>query len=262
LDYANEVLPSFPRDGVHPWLKQNRQFVGNETAIRRVAAETSGVDDGVGRIMDTLDRLGLTKNTLVVYTADQGWVGGQNGLWGMSDHCRPTAAFDGMMHVPFIVRRPGRVKVGTSDLLVGGYDLMPTLLGALGVSHAEATNPSSPGLDLSKALAGEAPAATHDATFFEMETTRAIRTSEWKYIHRPDGPFELYDLANDPSEKANLFGQPGHDETIASLRKRLDAFFAKYADPRYDLYHDGGSKTHLLTRPMQKRLVPGARGDF
>ncbi len=154
--YANEFLPSFPRDGIHPWLQGNKKFVGDETAIRRVAAETSGVDDGVGTIVATLEKLGQTNDTLVVYTADQGWVGGQNGLWGMSDHTRPTAAFDGMMHIPLIVRQPGRVNVGTSDDLVSGYDLMPTLLGELGLSDRDQLNPQSPGIDVSPTLAREA----------------------------------------------------------------------------------------------------------
>jgi len=253
--YANEFLPSFPRDGIHPWLKGNRKFVGDETAIRRVAAETSGVDDGVGAIVSTLEQQGLTNDTLVVYTADQGWVGGQNGLWGMSDHTRPTAAFDGMMHVPLIVRRPGHVAVGTSDNLVSGYDLMPTILGELGLEAPETLNAQSPGIDISPILHGESIEG-HDAVFFEMETTRVIRTPSWKYIHRPDGPFELYDLDNDPNERVNLYGQPGHDERIASLRKRLETFFNEHADPKYDLYHGGGSKTHLLTDPNKKRIIP------
>jgi arylsulfatase A-like enzyme len=253
--YANAFLPSFPRDGVHPWLNANRKFIGNETAIRRVAAETSGVDDGVGEIVTALETLGLTQKTVVVYTADQGWVGGQNGLWGMSDHTRPTAAFDGMMHIPLIVRQPGQIAAGTSDALLSGYDLMPTLLGYIGLAGEEHCNPTSPGLDLSPVVRGEM-AEGHEAVFFEMETTRVIRTPSWKYIHRPDGPFELYDLEHDPGERVNLFGQPGHEERVATLRTRLEAFFADHADPRYDLYHGGGSKTHLLTRPQAKRIVP------
>ncbi len=91
-----------------------------------------------------------------------------------------------------------------------------------------------------------------------METTRVIRTAAWKYIHRPDGPFELYDLEHDPNERVNLYGQPGYDEQTESLRTRLQAFFDKHADPKYDLYHGGGSKTHLLTKPEKKRIVPAA----
>lgn len=254
--YANAFLPSFPRDAAHPWLHANRAFVGDETAIRRVAAETSGVDDGVGEVAAALDRLGLTSNTLVVYTADQGWLGGQNGLWGMADHTRPLTAFDGMMRVPLIVRQPGKIEAGaTSDMLVSGYDLMPTLLGMLGQGAATPAEPRSPGQDLSPVLRGVA-AAPRDAVFYEMETTRAIRTARWKYVHRPEGPYELYDLDADPGERVNLYGQPGHEAIRDELRRKLDAFFAEHADPRYDLYRGGGSKTHLLTRRGAARLVP------
>ena len=127
--YANAPLLSFPRDGMHPWLHDNKAFLNNVHAMRRVATETSGVDDGVGSVLDALDRLDLTDNTIVIYTADQGWVGGQNGLWGMSDHTRPHSAFDGMMHIPLIVRHPKHIVAGsTSERMVSGYDLMPTLL--------------------------------------------------------------------------------------------------------------------------------------
>lgn len=253
-EYAGATLLSFPRDGVHPWLRDNRAFLNDDGAIRRVATEISGVDDGVGRVLEALERLGLADETIVVYTADQGWVGGQNGLWGMSDHTRPLSAFDGMMHVPLIVRHPGHVAAGsTSDRLVSGYDLMPTLLACLGLGDRMPDQPRSPGRDFSPVLRGET-IAWDDVVFFEQENVRAIRTDRWKYVHRhPSGPFELYDLANDPGEKVNLHGQPGWDSTRDELRRRLDAFFDQHADPKYDLYHGGGSKTRLLTRPGPRR---------
>ena len=252
-EYADEPLLSFPRDGVHPWLRTNRAHLNNVAAMRRVATETSGVDDGVGTVLAALDRLGLADDTLVIYSADQGWVGGQNGLWGMSDHTRPLSAFDGMMHIPLIVRHPGRVPAGSiSELMVSGYDVMPSLLNHLGLGGRMADEPKSPGRDFSPALRGE-PVGWDDVVFFENEDVRAIRTSGWKYIHRhPDGPFELYDLADDPGEKVNLYGQPGREPIRDELRGRLDAFFRDHADPKYDLYHGGGSKTHLLSRPKRR----------
>src|SRR5262249_15604159 len=90
--YSDKPLFSFPRDAMHPWLFNNKAFLNNPISIRRVAAETSGVDDGVGEIMATLKRLDLDRDTLVVYAGDQGWMGGQNGFWGMGDHTRPTGA--------------------------------------------------------------------------------------------------------------------------------------------------------------------------
>ena len=118
---------------MHPWHFNNKEFLNNPTAIRRVAAETSGVDDGVGAVMATLQRLGLDDNTLVVYAGDQGWMGGQNGIWGMGDHTRPVGAHELMMHIPLIFRQPGRIAAGrTSDLIVSNYDFLPTVLAYLG----------------------------------------------------------------------------------------------------------------------------------
>ena len=87
--YSDKELKSFPRESTHPWLRANREYINNLTAIRRYAAEISGVDDGVGRVIDTLKRLGLDENTLVIFTADQGLCGGHHGMWGMGDHSRP-----------------------------------------------------------------------------------------------------------------------------------------------------------------------------
>jgi arylsulfatase A-like enzyme len=257
--YADEPLLSFPRDGIHPWLEANRKFIGNLTAIRRVAAETSGVDDGVGTILQALDRLKLAEDTIVIYTADQGWLGGQNGVWGMSDHSRPSTAYDGQMHIPLIVRHPNHVPAGkTSDLMVSGYDLMPTLLGYLGLADKRPARPKLPGREFGRVLRGEGM-PWENVVYFEQEVVRVVRTPRWKYIHRhPDGPYELYDLESDPTEKVNLYGQPGHDATRNDLRQKLEAFFRKYADPKYDLYHGGGSKTHLLSRPRAAKVGAGA----
>jgi arylsulfatase A-like enzyme len=252
-EYADEPMLSFPRGVMHPWQTANKAFHNNAVAMRRVATETSGVDDGVGTVLATLDRLGLADDTVVIYTADQGWVGGQHGLWGMSDHTRPLAAFDGMMHIPLIVRHPGHVAAGsTSDLMVSGYDIMPSLLHYLGLGDRIAREPNPPGRDVSPAWRGKS-IAWDDVVFFETENVRVIRTADWKYIHRhPDGPFELYDLKGDPGERVNLYGQPGREAIRDELRARLEAFFRDHADPKYDLYHGGGSKTHLLSRPARR----------
>ena len=78
---------------------------------------------------------------------------------------------------------------------------------------------------------------------------RRVESAEWKYIHRfPDGPEELYDLQNDPGERRNVIGQPAQAALQGELRKRLDSFFDRYADPQYDLKGGGKSKVPLLSR--------------
>lgn len=252
--YADKALLSFHRDAMHPWLFNNKDYLNNLVSIRRVAAETSGVDDGVGAVMAALEELGLEENTLVVYAADQGWMGGTNGLWGMGDHTRPLSAFDRMMHVPLIFRQPAAIPSGSqSDLLVSNYDFLPTVLNYLGFSkEVDRLEPRSPGRDFSPALRGEAIDWDH-AVYYEMEYTRAIRTADWKYVHRPEGPYELYDLQNDPYEKVNLYGQPVHADQQKQLQQRLEAFFDETAEPKYDLYRGGGSKATLLSDRAPRR---------
>lgn len=255
--YRDKHFKSFPVDTMHPWQDANKFFHNTQTAMERCAAETSGVDDGVGEIMDTLKRLNLDEETLVIYSADQGWMGGQNGLWGMGDHTQPVTAFELMMQIPLIFRHPGRIAAGeTNDRIVSNYDFMPSLLSYLGLADRMPQQPLSPGRDFSPMLAGSAaPGAAaiagdwDDTIFYEMETCRAIRGERWKYVSRfPNGPYELYDMQNDPQERLNLYGQPGMETIRAEMAERLDAFFNRYADPKYDIWKGGGSKAKRHTK--------------
>lgn len=245
--FADKQLPSFTRAKMHPWMFNNKAYLNNIVSIRRYAAELAAVDDGVGTIMETLEKNGLTENTLVIFCADQGWMGGQNGIWGMGDHTRPLTAFDEMMHVPLIFCHKGKIVSGSvSDLMVGNYDFMPTVLSYLGLASPENLNSNSPGKDFSATFQNK-EIDWQNEIFYEMENLRCIRTEDWKYIHRfPDGPHELYHLKNDPWEKVNLYGQPLTVEIQEQLKTKLDAYFEKYADPEYDLWKGGRSKPRLL----------------
>lgn len=256
--YADQELPSFPRGPVHPWLTATRNLINNPVAMRRYAAEISAVDDGVGEIVGTLKRLGLEENTLVVFTADQGLAGGQGGLWGMGDHTRPLTLYDPTLHIPLIFSQPGRLPAGRRLAnMASNYDFSPTLLAYLGIEEKEAAGPRSPGHSLVPLLEGR-EVAWDDVTFHEFENARAVRTRKWKYIERiHEGPNELYDLERDPGERKNLVDDPAHAADRQALKARLDGFFARYADPKWDLWHGGKSKSGLSTA----KLFPGAAGE-
>ena len=280
--YADKEIASFPREAVHPWQYNNRDYANNPVSIRRVATEVSGVDDGVGRVLETLERLGLDDNTLVLFLADQGWAGGHGGYFGMGDHTRPLTATDEMMRIPMIWRHPKRIAQGRkTDLMVSNYDVMPTLLSYLDLkrsasvsgdastgdsasatgdsangaddsakaSGTEAKQPQSPGRDFSRALRGAAIDDWDDAVYYEFENLRCIRTPQWKYVHRhPNGPHELYDLQADPKESVNLVTANNgvaatYKATRRALKTRLDKFYAQYASPQYDMWNGGGSQT-------------------
>lgn len=246
--YANEWLPSFPRDTMHPWQDANKPYHNNLTSIRRVAAETSAVDDGVGEILAALKENGFEENTLVVYAADQGWMGGQNGFFGMGDHTKPIAAHDLMMQIPLIFRQPGAVTTGTSDLLVSNYDFLPSVLDQLGLGHRLPEEANLPGRSFASVLKDE-PVEWTNEMIYEMEGCRSYRDDRWKIVLRrfPDGPSELYDLQHDPQERFNLFGQAELAAKQAEMIAKLEAKFATYADPQYDLWKGGRSKAKLHT---------------
>jgi len=244
--YRDHHFLSFPVDTMHPWQFANKNFHNTQTAMERTACEVCGVDDGVGEVMATIKRLGLDDNTLVVYAADQGWMGGQNGMWGMGDHFRPIGAHGLMMQIPLIFRQPGKIQAGkTNDLLVSNYDFLPSVLAYLGLANKVPSQPKLPGRDFSPVLTGKT-IDWENVIYYEMETVRAIRDDGWKFVARhPNGPNELYDMKRDPQERVNLFGQAVDAAKQAEMARRLDEFFAKYADPQYDIWHGGRSKARL-----------------
>ena len=246
--YADKPMDSFPREKVNPWLVGNRPMVNNVKSMRSYAAAVSGVDDGIGRVMATLQRLHLDTNTLVVFAADQGLNAGHSGYWGMGDHSRPINTCEATVRIPLIFRQPGQIPAGkTSSLMVANYDFLPTVLEYLGLRDHTPTSPPLPGKSLARALRGET-IEWDDAIYHDFENTRMIRTPGWKLTLRyPYGPDELYDMAKDPEEKVNLIHAANAATVKKQLQSRLKAFFARYADPKYDRWKGGATKgTEIL----------------
>ncbi len=246
--YAQATLPSFPRLPAHPWNHNYGGRIGDLQAIRKYAAEVSGIDDGVGRVMATLEELQLDENTLVIFTADQGMSGGQSGFWGMGDHTRPLTAFDWTTHIPLIFRYPNHVPGGQrADQLVSNVDFMPSMLDYLGLDWRNAEQVKSPGRSFADLLRGKEILGWDDTVYYEFENVRAIRTNHWKYIERfGQEPNELYDLTTDPEELRNLVDAPARAEVKDELAARLHEYFARVADPKWDLWTGGSSKTGLI----------------
>ena len=167
-------------------------------------------------------------------------------MWGMGDHFRPIGAHELMMQIPLIFRQPGKIGAGqTSDLLVSNYDFLPSVLTYLGLADKIPTQPKLPGRDFSAVLQGKS-IEWNNVIHYEMETVRAIRDDDWKYVARhPNGPNELYDKRRDPQERFNLYGQAAQAAKQEEMARRLNEFFAKYADPQYDIWKGGRSKARL-----------------
>jgi arylsulfatase A-like enzyme len=254
--YADQELPSFPRRSPHPWNHNYAARIGDLQAIRKYAAEISGIDDGVGRVLETLKQLDLDEKTLVIFTADQGMSGGHSGFWGMGDHTRPLTAFDWTTYIPLIFRYPGQVPAGRrADLLVSNVDFLPSMLDYLGLTGSGRSQVPSPGRSFAEALRGRPIRDWDNTVYYEFENVRAIRTDRWKYIERyRQEPNELYDLSADPEELNNLVDDPARADTRAELADRLHAYFARVADPRWDLWNGGSSKSGLITAKLFESL--------
>ena len=145
---------------------------------------------------------------------------------------------------------PGR----NSDILTSNYDLMLTLLSYVGLKDRIAQKPKSPGHDYAPLLRGDELDVWGNTVFYDFLNVRAIRTAEWKYIERQgkELPRELYNLTDDPGERNNLADQTAHAKTQRELREQLQAFFDRYADPKYDLWRGGKSK-HQSNFPFPTR---------
>lgn len=243
-EWAKNVrMPVDVVGGTYPWAAIDA--LNNQQAMNRIASEMTMLDDGVGNVLAALERSGLDKDTLVVFLSDQGSAYGQLGLWGNSSWGAPAPAYRANMQIPLIFRQPGRVPAGRrNSMLIDEFDLFPTLLEYLGLGDRQIAN--TPGRSFAPALTGK-DLDWDDTVFFEYIDTRVIQTRDWKYTKRfLAAPHELYDLARDPGETRNLADDPEFQSVRNELDTRLTAFFHRYADPRFDIWHGGTAKATLF----------------
>ena len=202
------------------------------------------LDDGVGQILDALERLGLRDNTIVAFCADHGDLSGEHNMIS-----KGSMFYDALTRVPLIVSCPGLVPEGVVDESMANLiDVVPTLLTLQGIEIPRSM--------YAPALPTVTEAPPRDATFSEYgaggpaftlehlnrlpEPTgrgavgrslqwreaegrrKMVRTREFKYVHDAMGDRdELYDLANDPWELQNVVNVPAHADVLAEMRLRL-----------------------------------------
>ncbi len=185
-------------------------------------ATVQSVDDSVGRVLAYLDRQGLTKNTMVVYTSDQGFFLGDHGLFDKRFMYEPS------LRMPFLVRWPDGIKARTrTDAMALNVDFAPTFLEAAGVKVPG----DMQGRSLLPILRGKTPADWRTSMYYRYyhdpgdHNTRqhyGVRTTTHKLIYFwTKDEWELYDLVRDPMEMNNLYGQPGHGAITATLKAEL-----------------------------------------
>lgn len=191
------------------------------------------IDDQIGRIMNTLEKSGMAKNTIVIFTSDHGDCMGDHGLWGKGPY-----HYDGVIRVPFIVSFPGKYKKNIEhDGPVEFIDIAPTILDMSGVPIPEGMVPPRPEApDAPKALPGRSLVSictgedteTDTEALVEMDEDylgfkmRTLVTKQYRLtIYGGEEYGELFDLKNDPDELINLWNNPEYKELIKELKLRL-----------------------------------------
>lgn len=207
--------------------------------LRGYYAAVTAMDHQVGRMLDELERLELTEDTIVIFMADNGMNMGHHGIWGKGNGTFPFNMYDTAVKVPFLVSWPGHYPKGmTAQRMCSQYDFFQTLMDMAGI---DMDFPEKlPGKSFADVFRGNDSRQGDVVVYDEYGPTRMIRTPEWKYICRyPYGPDELYHLTEDPDEEQNLIHSDEYEKVADELYVRLSQWFHTYADPAVDGAREG-----------------------
>jgi uncharacterized sulfatase len=191
-------------------------------SIRAYYASISFLDANVGRLLDALDRLRLTDNTIVVFVSDHGYHLGEHGQW------MKQTLFERSARAPLVAAGPGITAKGRStSRIVEFVDLYPTLADLAGVRaprgvHGRSLVPllKNPDARWDHPAVTQVRRGSAAATYMGY----SIRTEKWRYTEWDSGKrgTELYDEAADPGESNNLAGDPKHQRVVAEMRRLLE----------------------------------------
>ena len=189
------------------------------------------VDDGVGEVLDYLDQEGLTENTIVVYTSDQGFYLGEHGWFDK------RFMYEESLRTPLLMRYPKEIKAGVKiDQMIQNLDFAPTFLDYAGIPVPEDIQGES-----FRDVVNQKTSQWRDAiyyTYYEYPSVHmvkrhyGVRTERYKLMHfyYDIDEWELYDLEKDPSEMNNRYDDPEYKEIQENLHLRLSELRKQYGD--------------------------------
>ncbi len=211
----------------------------------------ASIDDNVGRLLDFLDKEGLSENTVVIYTSDQGFFLGDHGWYDK------RFMYQESVKMPFLVRWPGIIKPGTTQDAIGlNVDFAPTFLDLAGLK----TPPDMQGRSLVPLMQGQRPADWRTSWYYRYyhdpgdHNTRAhygVGTDEYKLIYFwKKNQWELYDLGRDPEELLNVYADPSYADTVRMMKEELYRLKKKVGDQ--DQFADTQPPPGVDGQPMKK----------
>ena len=202
-----------------------------ERYMQDYLASIASVDEGVGEVLDYLKENGLDKNTIVVYTSDQGFYMGEHGWFDK------RFMYEESLRTPLLISYPKEIKPGSKiDAMVQNIDFAPTFLDYAGVEIPD----DMQGESFRKIVSGET-SEWRDAiyyTYYEYPSVHmvkrhyGVRTERYKLIHfyYDIDEWELYDLKKDPHEMKNVYDSPEYADVQKTMHERLTEMRKKYGD--------------------------------
>lgn len=177
--------------------------------IRHYFGAVSLMDQKIGEVIDTLDKLGELENTWIIYSADHGEMLGEHHLW--AKHC----FYEGAVQVPLIISPPDREGRGVCSDLTQLIDVVSTLADIGQVDPPEGAR----GQSLLPVL--ETGSGGYEYVFSTIQDWTGVRNEDYRFtLDMPTGtPCELYDLAKDPGERNNCVEDPEYQEIVAQLKE-------------------------------------------
>ena len=183
----------------------------------------ASVDDNVGRFLDFLDSSGLTTNTIVIYTSDQGFFLGDHGWFDK------RFMYEESLRMPFVIRWPGKIKPGSvTDKMILNVDFAPLFLEAAGLPIPD----DMQGRSFLPILRGQSPADWRTSMYYRyyhypqhhrVQPHWGVRTERYKLIYfNKINQWELFDLQKDPRELLNVYAEPSYAETVRDLKTQID----------------------------------------
>ncbi len=206
-----------------PAIALMTELTGNPAPRSRTAAMAayyaciSFMDAQVGVLLDTLDRLKLWDNTVVVLCSDHGYhLGDHNGLWAKLTN------FEHAARSPLLIAAPGYGRGKVSPRIVEFVDIFPTVADLCALTKPARLEGQSL-VPLLKQADARWNKPAHTMVYHKGVPGKSVRTDRWRYTEWDRGKqgAELYDHDNDPDEYTNLAGTPAHARTVQELRKLL-----------------------------------------
>lgn len=221
----------YPDKSLSPEENRNWKF---QTYIKDYLACIKSVDDNVGRVLDYLDKNGLAKNTIVIYTSDQGFYLGEHGWFDK------RFMYEESLRMPFLVRFPEKIKAGKiNNDIISNIDFAPTLLEVAGIPKPEEVQGNS----FFQNLLGNTPEDWQKSMYYHyyefpfwhhVQPHYGIRNQRYKLIHfyYNIDVWEFYDLDKDPSELNNAINNPEYESIIAEMKVDLKKQMRNYGNDK------------------------------